>query len=76
LIFGSSGNKYGGPLAKEVTEERFDIGAAVYLCSPAVDAVLFSPPYTISEAEMKKLVSIFWCSVELVIVRRIQAQKI
>ena len=42
-------------------------GAAVYVCSPAVDAVLFAPPYIINEAEVTELVDIFAKSVDEVL---------
>jgi adenosylmethionine-8-amino-7-oxononanoate aminotransferase len=31
-------------------------GAALYLCSAAVDAILFAPPFIISEQEVHELV--------------------
>jgi adenosylmethionine-8-amino-7-oxononanoate aminotransferase len=46
---------YGGPLAGEVSRRSFNLGAAVYLCSPAVDAVLLCPPFVISEEEIRSL---------------------
>lgn len=75
IDFGSTGQQYGGPLAKAVTAECFKQGAAVYLCSTAVDGVLFAPPLIISESEVKELVAIFWRSVAIVIENRIAARK-
>lgn len=75
LDFGSSGQQYGGPLAKDVTTECFKQGLAVYLCSSAVDGVLFAPPLIISEAEVKELMAIFWRSVQVVLGERIAAHE-
>ena len=57
--FGDMGKAYGGPLAKEVAEKSFQLGAAVYLCSPVVDAILFCPPFIMTEEETVKLARIF-----------------
>ncbi|XXG94078.1 hypothetical protein Hte_000330 [Hypoxylon texense] len=57
--FGTLGEVCGGPLGKEVSQKAFDLGAAVYLCSSAVDGILICPPYIMSEAETKELASIF-----------------
>lgn len=73
--FGSAAEKYGGPLAKAVTTECLKQGLALYLCSSAVDGVLFAPPLIISEIEVEKLVMIFWRSVQLVLEARISARK-
>lgn len=69
--FGALSEKYGGgPLAKEVAERTFARGAAVYLCSSAVDAVLFAPPFIISEEEVKELVGMFVGALEDVLASR------
>lgn len=49
----------GRKIAPEVAAECFEHGAAVYLCSPSVDAVMFAPPFIISEDEIDLLASIF-----------------
>ena len=74
IDFGSSGQEYGGPLAKSVTTECLGQGLALYLCSSAVDGVLFAPPLIISEGEVEKMVAIFWQSVQVVIDDRIAAK--
>lgn len=53
--FGNMKELYGGPLAGEVSRRSFNLGAAVYLCSPAVDAVLLCPPFVASEEEIRSL---------------------
>ncbi|SPO02994.1 related to ARG8 - acetylornithine aminotransferase [Cephalotrichum gorgonifer] len=58
--FGTVGREeLGAPLAGEVGEETFGRGAAVYPCSAAVDAILFAPPFIISNEEVALLVDIF-----------------
>lgn len=57
--FGKLGSYYGGSLAAQVATETFRQGAAVYPCSPAVDAVMFAPPFIIHDTEVLKLVRIF-----------------
>ncbi|KAF9891256.1 hypothetical protein FE257_004820 [Aspergillus nanangensis] len=49
----------GNRIAADVAAACLANGAAVYLCSPAVDAVLFAPPFIISEAQVEELVDIF-----------------
>jgi adenosylmethionine-8-amino-7-oxononanoate aminotransferase len=68
--FGSTGQRYGGVLAKEVQVECFKQGAAVYVCGAAVDAILFAPPFIITEEEIKKLTTTFWNSVQTVLEKR------
>ncbi|KAK3314113.1 class-III aminotransferase [Apodospora peruviana] len=58
LDFGTAGTKLGGPLGAAVRDEAFRLGAAVYLCSSAVDAVLFAPPFIINAEEVGKLADI------------------
>lgn len=57
----------GGPLAAEVSRTCLSNGAAVYLCSSAVDAILFAPPFIINEREVHELVDIFVASVKQVL---------
>lgn len=57
--FGDLGKANGGPIAKEVAEKSFQLGAAVYLCSPVVDAILFCPPFIMTEGETVQLARIF-----------------
>ncbi|EXJ84038.1 hypothetical protein A1O3_04705 [Capronia epimyces CBS 606.96] len=45
-------------IAADVARTCFSKGAAVYLCSPAVDAIVFAPPFIINEREVKELVKI------------------
>ncbi|KAH7024770.1 pyridoxal phosphate-dependent transferase [Microdochium trichocladiopsis] len=54
-------------LAAKVAAKCLENGAAVYLCSTAVDAVMFAPPFIISEAEVDELVAIFSSSVTQVL---------
>ncbi|OJD14196.1 hypothetical protein AJ78_05436 [Emergomyces pasteurianus Ep9510] len=69
--FGQLGISAGSrPLAPEVSEECFKKGAAVYLCSGTVDALLFAPPFIISENEISALAKIFLESVKSVLERR------
>jgi adenosylmethionine-8-amino-7-oxononanoate aminotransferase len=56
-----------GPIAAMVANTCLKNGAAVYLCSDLVDAILFAPPYIISEAEVFELVEIFVASVREVL---------
>jgi len=56
-----------GPVAAKVAQTCFANGAAVYLCSAAVDAVLFAPPFIITEDEIRELVGIFTASVRQVL---------
>ncbi|KAH8681912.1 pyridoxal phosphate-dependent transferase [Xylariales sp. PMI_506] len=65
--FGDLGKQYGGPLAKEVSERAFQLGAAVYLCSGLVDAVLLCPPFIMTETETLTLARIFVEAVESVL---------
>ncbi|KAJ4252015.1 hypothetical protein NW762_011316 [Fusarium torreyae] len=53
----------GARIAPDVAETCLRNGAAVYLCSPAVDAIMFAPPFIISEDEIVVLVDIFTKSV-------------
>jgi adenosylmethionine-8-amino-7-oxononanoate aminotransferase len=46
-------------IAADVASTCLSKGLAVYLCSPAVDAILFAPPFIINEQEVKQLVQIF-----------------
>ncbi|OQU98805.1 hypothetical protein CLAIMM_04534 [Cladophialophora immunda] len=62
----------GSGIAAEVASTCLKEGAAVYVCSKAVDAILFAPPFIISEIEIDTLVEIFVNSATKVI----QAQKI
>ncbi|KAK5938674.1 hypothetical protein PMZ80_008865 [Knufia obscura] len=57
----------GAHMASDVAATCMKNGLAVYLCSSAVDAVLFAPPFIITEAEVDQLVSIFLTSVEEVL---------
>lgn len=68
--FGKLGTSYGGPLAAQVAGETFRQGAAVYTCSPAVDAVMFAPPFIIQDADVLKLVRIFVQALESVLKQR------
>lgn len=62
--------KQGEGIAAEVASRCLENGAAVYLCSNAVDAVLFAPPFIISKAEVDKLIDVFVSSAQEVISRR------
>ncbi|KAH8883520.1 class-III aminotransferase [Thozetella sp. PMI_491] len=68
--FGSMASAAGGAVAQEVADESFRRGAAVYTCSNVVDAVLFAPPFIISEDEMARLVEIFLEALTAVLERR------
>lgn len=57
--FGRMSDIYNGPVAKEIAAKTFELGAAVYLCSSAVDAILFAPPFIATEEEIRELVGIF-----------------
>lgn len=46
-------------IAADVAKSCLAKGAAVYLCSLAVDAILFAPPFIITEEEVTELVRIF-----------------
>lgn len=59
-----------GHLAPEVSSRCLQNGAAVYLCSSAVDAILFAPPFIITAEEVEQLVNIFVLSVNQVLVER------
>ncbi|VUC20404.1 unnamed protein product [Clonostachys rosea] len=71
IDFGDAKSQYGGPLAADIAEEAFKLGAAVYLCSPAVDAILFAPPLIISASEIAELADIFLRAVQNVISKRL-----
>ncbi|KAF4962153.1 hypothetical protein FSARC_9727 [Fusarium sarcochroum] len=64
----------GSHIASEVAETCLRNGAAVYLCSPAVDAIMFAPPFTINEDEVGVLVDIFTKSVDEVLDRKQRVQ--
>lgn len=68
--FGKAGSVFGGPLVSEVHEETFKLGAAVYPCSSAVDAILFAPPYIISDEEVGLLADTFLRALGNVLARR------
>ena len=76
LDFETTGQDYGGPLAGEVTKECFANGAAVYLCSPAVAAVMFAPPFISTAREVEELVRIFLTSLKDVLARRVKSKKV
>lgn len=71
--FGQLGQSHGGPLAKEVSLKAFQLGAAVYLCSPAVDAVLLCPPFVASEEEIRALAGIVVKAVDQVLKSRVSS---
>ncbi|ETN39531.1 uncharacterized protein HMPREF1541_05757 [Cyphellophora europaea CBS 101466] len=56
--FGEAATSCGGPIAKDVSVEAFRLGAAVYLCSPVVDAILICPPFIINDTEAAELAEI------------------
>lgn len=58
------------PLAAAVASTCLKNGAAVYLCSDLVDAILFAPPYIISAGEVEELVDIFVKSTRQVLTSR------
>jgi adenosylmethionine-8-amino-7-oxononanoate aminotransferase len=74
--FGNANLTLGGELAGDVQAEAFKNGAAVYCCSTAVDAILFAPPFIISEEEVEELAGIFIRSLNNVIGRRQSAGKV
>ncbi|KAM0549852.1 hypothetical protein ACHAPJ_009294 [Fusarium lateritium] len=53
----------GARIAPDVAEACLRNGAAVYLCSPSVDALMVAPPFIINEREVGILVDIFIKSV-------------
>ncbi|CAH0055608.1 unnamed protein product [Clonostachys solani] len=63
----------GSPISSRVAARCLDNGAAVYLCSSAVDAVMFAPPFIITEEEVGKLVEIFVLSVNEVLLEGVSA---
>ncbi|OAL18773.1 hypothetical protein AYO20_11707 [Fonsecaea nubica] len=67
----ASVDRSGRPLAKEVSELSFMNGAAVYLCSSAVDAIMLAPPFIISEEQVRELVDVVVKSVRQVLERRV-----
>ncbi|KAK5174871.1 uncharacterized protein LTR77_000007 [Saxophila tyrrhenica] len=73
IDFGNSKTKFGGPLAAQVAEETFKNGATVYLCSGAVDAVMFAPPLIIANEELAELGDKFQRAVRTVLSRRVSA---
>ncbi|KIW64880.1 hypothetical protein PV04_07184 [Phialophora macrospora] len=73
IDFGDLGDSLGGPLAVEVAAETFNQGAAVYTCSTAVDANLFAPPFTISEAQVYELAEAYVKGLAVVLQKRTQA---
>jgi adenosylmethionine-8-amino-7-oxononanoate aminotransferase len=68
--FASEGSDTTKPIAAEVASTCLQKGAAVYLCSDLVDAILFAPPYIISASEIESLISIFVESVRRVLASR------
>ncbi|KAH8591747.1 pyridoxal phosphate-dependent transferase [Bisporella sp. PMI_857] len=60
----------GSQIAKEVAALTFEKGAAVYLCSSAVDAVLFAPPFIINKRQVEELATTFNAAVREVLTRR------
>lgn len=68
--FGTAGSHCGGRLAGEVKTETFREGAAVYPCSPTVDALLFAPPFIISAEEVAALAGAFHRALKTVLSRR------
>jgi adenosylmethionine-8-amino-7-oxononanoate aminotransferase len=52
---GNMGRAHGGPLAAQVSKMCFDTGVAVYLCSPAVDAILICPPFIVTDDDVRKI---------------------
>jgi adenosylmethionine-8-amino-7-oxononanoate aminotransferase len=57
-------------LAPDVAGASLKNGAAVYQCSPAVDAILLAPPFIISRNEVRHLVDIFVASVKQTLMAR------
>jgi adenosylmethionine-8-amino-7-oxononanoate aminotransferase len=68
--FGQLGMIYGGPLAADVCNKAFELGSAVYLCSSAVDAALFAPPFVMTEDQIVQLAEIFVQAVAVVLKSR------
>ncbi|KAK4938256.1 hypothetical protein LTR10_021235 [Elasticomyces elasticus] len=62
--------QHGQGIAADVASTCLSNGAAVYLCSSAVDAILFAPPFIINEQEVYELVSIFVASTKEVLRQR------
>ncbi|KAL1957362.1 hypothetical protein VTO42DRAFT_6042 [Malbranchea cinnamomea] len=60
----------GAGIAPDVAAACLEDGAAVYLCSSAVDAVMFAPPFIINEEEVMELVRIFTSCVKKVLKQR------
>ncbi|KAH6884137.1 pyridoxal phosphate-dependent transferase [Thelonectria olida] len=56
--FGDMGKSFGGLLAPDVAAKCFELGATVYLCSPAVDAILLCPPFIMTESQTVELARI------------------
>jgi adenosylmethionine-8-amino-7-oxononanoate aminotransferase len=54
-------------IASKVAGKCLENGAAVYLCSSAVDAIMFAPPFIINETEIDELVNIFVISIKQVL---------
>lgn len=50
--FANMADEYGGPVAGEISRRSFETGVAVYLCSPAVDAILICPPFIVTEEDV------------------------
>ena len=76
IDFGNARRTFGKALAGEVAEETFKKGATVYLCSTAVDAVMFAPPLIISKEEVAELVGIFLRALRAVLARRMDVNSI
>jgi len=57
----------GSRIAPRVAARCLETGAAVYLCSAAVDAIMFAPPFIINEEQVAELVDIFVAAVEHVL---------
>jgi adenosylmethionine-8-amino-7-oxononanoate aminotransferase len=53
--FGTMAQTFGGPVASQISGRCFDTGVAVYLCSPAVDAILICPPFIVTEDDVVKI---------------------
>ncbi|KAJ4297630.1 hypothetical protein N0V90_005523 [Kalmusia sp. IMI 367209] len=73
--FGKLGEKIGhGVLMQRVADECFERGAAVYVCSSAVDAILIAPPFTVSQDEIIELANIVIASLDAVLKRSERSQ--
>jgi adenosylmethionine-8-amino-7-oxononanoate aminotransferase len=57
----------GSRIASRVAARCLETGAAVYLCSAAVDAIMFAPPFIINEEQVAELVDIFVAAVKHVL---------